>query len=119
MAERAKRTVTISVGSLQEAKSRLSRAFKGEAQEPRVTFTSLDVMWRTLTPRRQELLQAMAGRDAMSIRAIARLVNRDVKSVHGDVQALSSAGLLRSQSGEGVIFPYDALHIDYELRGVA
>ena len=61
----------------------------------------------------------MAGHEAMSIRAIARLVQRDVKAVHGDVQALLSAGLLRSGESEGVIFPYDALHVDYQLPAVA
>lgn len=119
MAEKMKRTVTISVGSLQDARARLAAAFEGQAQEPRINFATLDLMWRTLTPRRQELLQAMAGHEAMSIRAAARLVGRDVKAVHGDVQALLAAGVLKSSEGEGVILPYDAVHVDYQLQAVA
>jgi len=119
MAETAKRTVTISVGNLSEARSSLANAFRGVAQEPRITFPSLDLMWRTLTPRRQELLQAMAGKSALSIRGLARLVHRDVKAVHGDVQALLLAGVVRPDEAGGVIFPYDALHVDYELEAVA
>lgn len=119
MVEAARRTVTISVGSLDEARMGLAAAFRGVAQEPRITFTNLDLMWRTLTPRRQELLQAMAGKEAMSIRGLARLAKRDVKAVHGDVQALLLAGVLRPDEGGGVIFPYDALHVDYELAAVA
>lgn len=119
MAEKMKRTVTISVGSLQDARERLAAAFGGKSQEPHITFATLDLMWRTLTPRRQELLQAMSGQDVMSIRAVARLVSRDVKAVHGDVQALLAAGVLQSRDGEGVIFPYDGLHVDYQLQAVA
>ncbi|GBR74029.1 HVO_A0114 family putative DNA-binding protein [Acidiphilium acidophilum] len=119
MVEAARRTVTISVGSLDEARRGLAAAFRGVAQEPRITFPNLDLMWRTLTPRRQELLQAMAGKEAMSIRGLARLVRRDVKAVHGDVQALLLAGVLRPDEAGGVIFPYDALHVDYELAAVA
>jgi predicted transcriptional regulator len=119
MAETARRTVTISVGSLDEARGGLAAAFRGVAQEPRIMFPNLDLMWRTLTPRRQELLQAMAGKEAMSIRGLARLVKRDVKAVHGDVRALLLAGVLRSGETGGVIFPYDALHVDYELAAVA
>lgn len=119
MAEQMKRTVTISVSSLRDARERLTAAFEGKSQEPRITFATLDLMWRTLTPRRQELLQAMAGHEAMSIRAASRLVGRDVKAVHGDVQALLSAGVLQARDGDGVIFPYDGLHVDYQLQAVA
>jgi len=115
MAEKMNRTVTIGVGALQDARARLSAAFEGKAQEPRITFAPLDLMWRTLTPRRQELLQAMTGHEAMSIRAAARLVGRDVKAVHGDVKALLSAGVIQSCEGEGVVFPYDGLHVDVWL----
>jgi predicted transcriptional regulator len=114
-----KHTVTISVSGLQDARARLAAAFEGQAQEPRITFATIDLMWRTLTPRRQELLQAMAGHEAMSIRAAARLVGRDVKAVHGDVQALLSAGVLQSCEGVGVVFPYDGLHVLFDLKYTA
>jgi predicted transcriptional regulator len=119
MAKTEQRTITISVGATGDAAARLQAAFAGKRQAPRITFATIELMWRTLTPRRQELLQAMAGQDAMSIRAAARLVGRDVKAVHGDVQALLAAGVLRSREGGGIIFPYDGLHVDYRLQAVA
>jgi predicted transcriptional regulator len=55
----------------------------------------------------------------MTIREIARRVDRDVKAVHGDVQALLVAGVLdRADSGR-VIFPYDAVHVDFTLSKAA
>lgn len=50
---------------------------------------------------------------------IARRLDRDVKAVHGDVQALVAAGVLdRADSGH-VAFPYDAVHVDFTLREAA
>jgi hypothetical protein len=41
-----------------------------------------------LTAKRWEILGAMTGQGEMTIRNIAQRVGRDVKAVHGDVQAL-------------------------------
>ena len=42
-----------------------------------------------------------------------------LKAVHGDVTALLSSGVLdRTQSGR-VIFPYDAVHVDFTLTHAA
>ena len=54
----------------------------------------------------------------MSIREAARRVGRDVKAVHGDVQALLAAGVI-DRSGRGIVFPYDAVHVDFMLTKAA
>ena len=56
----------------------------------------------------------------MTIREIARRIDRDVKAVHGDVRALLLAGVLdRAESGR-MVFPYDAVRVDLQaLRGAA
>jgi predicted transcriptional regulator len=51
----------------------------------------------------------------MSIREAARRVGRDVKAVHGDVQALIQAGVL-DRTDAGIVFPYDAVHVDFVLK---
>ena len=72
-----------------------------------------------LTAKRWDILQAMTGQGEMTIREIARRVDRDVKAVHGDVRALLVAGVLdRADSGR-VIFPYDAVHVDFTLKAAA
>jgi predicted transcriptional regulator len=45
----------------------------------------------------------------------ARRVNRDVKAVHGDVQALL-AGVLRKTADGLIVFPFDAIRFDVVLR---
>lgn len=57
----------------------------------------------------------MTGQGPMTIRGLARELGRDVKAVHGDVHVLLDAGLLdRTEEGR-VLFPYDAVHVDFEL----
>jgi len=50
------------------------------------------------------------------IREAARRLERDVKAVHGDVQALLTAGLLQKTENGRIIFPFDAVHVDFMLK---
>lgn len=45
-----------------------------------------------------------------------RRVERDVKAVHGDVTALLNAGLLSKTDDGMIVFPYDAIHVDFMLK---
>jgi predicted transcriptional regulator len=88
---------------------------RGKAQGAHITFATAGLLWRTLTVKRMELLQAMAGQGVLSIRELARRTGRDVKSVHGDVAALALAGVI-DRTKQGVEFPYDAVHVDFTLH---
>ena len=106
--------VTVGISSLDDTKERLAAAFRGERQGSRISFLSVEQMWKTLNPKRTEILRAMTSQGALSIREVARRVGRDVKAVHGDVQALLVAGVLERE-GRGVVFPYDGVHVDFML----
>lgn len=106
--------VTLSVSTREQVSARLRAAFDGKAQGAHISFASADLLWRTLTRKRWEILQAMTGVGELSIREIARRVGRDVKAVHGDVHALLAAGVI-DRAGKGVAFPYDAVHVDFML----
>jgi len=109
-----KNIVTVGVSSLDDVKDRLSAAFQGEPQGNRISFLSVEQMWKTLSPKRADILRAMTGQGELSIREVARRVARDVKAVHGDVQALIAAGIV--ERGErGVVFPYDGVRVDFML----
>jgi len=111
-------TVTLSVASREDVTGRALAAFEGQAQGAHISFASAELLWKTLTRKRWELLRAMTGQGAMSIREAARRVGRDVKAVHGDVHALINAGVLDRTEG-GVEFPYDAVHVDFTLTKAA
>jgi predicted transcriptional regulator len=111
-------TVTLSVASREDVTRRALAAFESDKQGAYISFASAELLWRTLTRKRWELLQAMTGQGAMSIREAARRVGRDVKAVHGDVHALVDAGVL-DRTSEGFVFPYDAVHVDFTLTKAA
>lgn len=108
--------VTIGVVSTEDARARLAAAFRGETHGTRISFTSIELLWKVLAPKRWALLKAMCGQGAMTIREIARRVGRDVKAVHGDVHALLDAGVLNRTEDGRVVFPYDAVHVDFMLQ---
>jgi predicted transcriptional regulator len=110
--------MTLSVASREDVTRRALAAFNGEAQGAHHSFASPDLLWQTLTRKRWDLVQAMTGQGAMSIREAARRVDRDMKAVHGDVQALIKAGVIH-RSGRGILFPYDAVHVDFMLTKAA
>lgn len=109
-------TVTLGLSSMTEAKKRLAGAFKSAPQGAFIAFETPELLWKTLTEKRWEILRAMAGEGPMSIREAARRVGRDVKAVHGDVKALLDAGVLDRTEDGRVVFPYDAIHVDFTLK---
>ena len=112
------KTVILEVKSPKDAMARFTNAWKSGRQQKsaRISFASPELLWKVLTAKRWELLKALCGAGPVSIREASRRVERDVKSVHGDVIALSKAGLLnRTQSG-GVEFPYEAIKVEFLLQ---
>ena len=112
-------TVTLSVASRADITKRALSAFNGQQQGAHISFSSAELLWQTLTRKRWELLKAMTGQGAMTIREAARRVERDVKAVHGDVHALLDAGVLERTQDGLIVFPYDAVHVDFMLTAAA
>lgn len=111
-------TVTIGVSSIADGKNRLAAAFRDEPQGERISFTSVELLWKTLSPRRWEIVKTLTGQGPLAIREVARRLGRDVKAVHGDVSALINAGVVE-RTNAGVVFPYDAVHVDFMLTKAA
>jgi predicted transcriptional regulator len=107
------KTVTFGVSDLKSAGRRFVEAWNtGKPQGSRISFASVERMFHVMTERRWGLIRAMAGQGPMSIREAARRVERDVKAVHGDVQALLKAGVLWKTEDGKIEFPFDRIHID-------
>jgi predicted transcriptional regulator len=109
-------TVTIGIASEIDVRERTLRAFRGQAQGAHISFSSIEMLWKIITPRRWDLLRVMTGAGPLAIREIARRSGRDVKSVHGDVHALLTAGVVDRSADGRVEFPYDAVHVDFVMR---
>ena len=110
-------TLTIDVCSLTESLADAARAMEtGQAQGPRYSFSSPQSLMRTLGGKRFDLVQSLSGAGPVSIREAARRTGRDVKAVHGDVQALLACGMLDKTADGKIEFPYDAVHVDFMLK---
>lgn len=107
----------IDVRPLTESLGDFSKTWKsGRASTPRISFETPELLFKVLSGKRWDLLRAMTGAGAMTIREAARRVGRDVKAVHGDVKALLDAGVLQKTEAGKIVFPFDALHVDFVLK---
>lgn len=112
------KTVTLEVRSPDEAMKDFVHSWKTSKpkKSARISFANPELLWQVLTAKRWALLKMLCGVEPVSIREAARRVKRDVKAVHGDVTALLNAGVLeRSESG-GIVFPFDAVKIEFLLE---
>lgn len=82
----------------------------------RISFATPELLWKVLSAKRWELLKALCGAGPVSIREAARRVGRDVKAVHGDVTALLNAGLIERAKGGGIVFPFEAVKVEFILQ---
>lgn len=85
-------------------------------------FGSYEDLVDSLTPLRLALLQVVAKRSPDSMRAAARLADRDVSDVHADLKHLAVLGILDLEDGGPggamqPVVPFDRIemHIDYPL----
>jgi len=112
------KTVKIDVRPLKDSLADFARVWKTGKPEPyaRISFASHELLWKVLNAKRWELLKAMTGAGPMSLREAARRVKRDVKAVHTDVRLLLKSGVLDKTKDGKIVFPYDAIHVDFVLK---
>lgn len=112
------KTVTLDVRSPADAMTDFTQAWKtGKSQRTaRISFATPELLWRVLTEKRWALLKTLCGTGPVSIREAARRAGRDVKAVHADVTALLNAGVLtRTEDGQ-IVFPFEAVKIEFLLQ---
>lgn len=112
------KTVTLDVRAPADSMADFAHGWKtGKPQKSaRISFATPELLWQVLTVKRWELLKALCGAGPVSIRAAARRVDRDVKAVHSDVTALLKAGVLDRAEGGGIVFPFEAIKVEFLLQ---
>ena len=112
------KTVILDVRTPADSIADFARVWKTGKPErsARISFATPELLWKVLTAKRWELLKALCGAGPVSVREAARRVGRDVKAVHGDVTALLKAGVLDRAEGGGIVFPYEAVKIEFMLQ---
>lgn len=112
------KTVTLDVRAPSESMGDFVRAWKtGKSEKSaRISFATPELLWKVLTAKRWELLKVLCGAGPVSIREASRRVGRDVKAVHSDVTALLNAGVLNRDEGGGIVFPFEAVKVEFLLQ---
>jgi predicted transcriptional regulator len=112
------KTVTLDVRTPADAMGDFVQAWKtGKSQKAaRISFANPELLWQVLTAKRWELLKALCGAGPVSIREAARRVGRDVKAVHSDVTALLGAGVLDRTEAGRIVFPFEAVKVEFLLQ---
>jgi predicted transcriptional regulator len=75
----------------------------------RISFESMELLLKVLTPNRWALLRKLRAIGASSIRALAHGLGRDYRGVHADVAALREAGLIERQTDGKVLVPWSRI----------
>ena len=89
-----------------------SSAYQGEV----LNFETPAQFFGQLSEKRWAIVRAAQGKGEMSVRELARVVDRDVKRVHGDIVILAELGLLERTDSGGVTCPYSSMHIDMYMQ---
>jgi predicted transcriptional regulator len=102
----------------QDALDRLDRWEDGEEVPHVVNFQNPSDLRALLTDRRIELLRSIMTERPDSIRRLAERLDRDVKSVHDDLQVLAGYDIVyfeESGRAKRPFVPYDSIEISLEI----
>ena len=120
-------TLIVTVESIKAVKQRTADAFESagtdtesESDAPRrLSFETTDQLGQVFTPRAIDLLHAIAQAEPESIRATARLVDRDIKQVSENLKRLEAYGVVEFVTegrAKRPVVPYDEIDIQLPLR---
>lgn len=112
----SKRQLTVKVSTLKEAIDEFKDIWKRHEQGEKLDtpietlrFENTLTLMKALTPKRLELLQQLHALGKMSIRALAKKLEREYSNVHQDVKALHHAGLVLQDKTGKYYVPWDKI----------
>jgi predicted transcriptional regulator len=105
---------------LDDAGERFKTAWRtGEPTAAAFTFSSPAQLFSVISPKRWQLIERLQHTGKITIRGLARSLERDVRRVHDDVSAMIEWGLVERNDDGLVHVPYDVIHAEFDLRAVA
>lgn len=117
-----KKKIKIGVGQLTETASRFidawHRAEEGASGEviELLTFEDVETFLKVMTATRWALLRTLHDLGPLSVRALAKKLNRDYKNVHNDVGLLEGAGLVTRSKDRRLVVPWDVVVAQLDLK---
>jgi len=112
-------TLIIDVASIEDIKTSMQAAFRGEPQGCSYSFQNETDLLTTLNANRWAILKALTGAGPLGVRELARRVGRDVKGVHTDTRLLSQCGLIDKTDDGKLHLPYDEVRLELVAKAHA
>ena len=103
--------ITVTTGNLKDMSKefiatwhQLEAGKKIKTPIEKIYFENERLLFKTLTPKRCELLKCIHERGKVSIRELARKLHRDYSNIYNDVKALYRIGLILRDDKSGKYF---------------
>ena len=118
------RTATIVIRKRDTSLAAMRKGFlavwkSGRYQGEHFEFDSPAALFRTITPKRWELIGALQMAGPLGVRALARRLKRDVKRVHEDARHLVETGIVEKDQDGKLIVPFAEIRADFVLKSAA
>ena len=119
----SKRHIHIGVENSERGYGRFIKAWRKaenneiEQTEIHLNFEDFSVLLSNLTPKRLELLKSLRQLGPLSVRGLAKQLNRNYKNVYSDVNVLEEINLIIRTDDDLIAAPWDV--IDTHLQLVA
>lgn len=91
----------------------------GKSKGDVFTFSSPARLFAVLTPKRWAMIERLQALGPVSLRGLARALERDVKRVHEDAAAMIEWGFIERTADRKICVPFDVIHADFDLRAAA
>ena len=114
------RVLSIGVSGSPDALDRFEAAWHlatGRTLPPveRLSFADLPLLLKSLSPARWQLLATLRRDGPMSVRSLAKRLERDYKNVHTDVAQMTGLRLIERAGKALVQVPWDEVRADLKL----
>ena len=88
----------------------------GRYQSEVRSFESPAALFRVLTPARWGVIERLQALGPSGLRALARALERDVKSVHRDVRVLIEERLVEKDAEGRLVVPFDRIRAEFDME---
>lgn len=87
-----------------------------QASIEKISFKDQRLLFKTLTPKRFDILKLAHEQDGVSIRSLAKELGRDYSNVHQDVKILHQLGLMfKDENDDKYYVPWDVIVTEIPL----
>lgn len=115
--------ITVRTGGLEEAAKefidiwhQVEQGHAPQAPIEKISFKDQRLLFKTLTPKRFEILKYTHEQDGISIRSLAKELGRDYSNVHQDVKILHQLGLMvKNEKNDKYYVPWDVIVTEIPL----